>query len=224
MKANFMPMIGRWHLALACVALICTHTAQALQSDRSQPLLVDAGAMHYDDVKQLDVFTGNVVVTKGSLVIRAQRVEVKQTPDGFAMAAAFGDTAHPATIDETLDSAPGAPTATLHGHALNLRYDGRTDMLTLHGQALLERLLDGRVSDRAQGQTIRYDNLNDRFMVTAGKDGSTASNPEGRVRVMLVPRGAPTLASAPGTALRPSRSLRPGKSPAATQPQPAIRP
>ncbi len=218
MKASFVPKLGQWRLALACAALLCALPAHALQSDRNQPLLVDAGAMHYDDVKQLDVFTGNVVVTKGSLVIHAQRVEIRQTPAGYAMAVAFGDAAHPATIDEALDAAPGEPTATLHGHALTLRYDGRDDVFTLQGQALLERLLDGRVSDRAQGQTIRYDNLHDRFLVTAGQGGSTASNPDGRVRVMLTPRGALPPASAPGTDLRPSRSLRRGGAQRGAQP------
>ena len=201
MKANFVP------IAVMLAALTCASPARALQSDRQQALLVDAGAMHYDDVKQLDVFTGDVVVTKGSMVIHAQRVEVRQTPDGYDMADAFGDAAHPATIDETLDAAAGEPTPTLHGRALQLNYDGRTDVVTLHGQALLERLIDGRVSDRAQGETIRYDNLNDRFAVSAGQAGSTSSNPQGRVRVMLSPRAAP--ASAPGTQLQPSPALQP---------------
>ncbi len=202
MKANFVP------IAVMFAALSCAMPAQALQRDRQQPLLVDAGAMHYDDVKQLDVFTGDVVVTKGSMVIHADRVEVRQTPDGYDMADAFGDAAHPATIDETLDAAPGEPTPKLHGRALRLSYDGRSDVVTLHGQALLERLIDGRVNDRAQGETIRYDNLNDRFAVSAGQAGSTSSNPQGRVRVMLSPRAASAPASAPGAALQPSPALR----------------
>ena len=203
MKANFVP------IAIMVAVLACATPVQALQRDRQQPLLVDAGAMHYDDVKQLDVFTGDVVVTKGSMVIHAQRVEVRQSPDGYDMADAFGDAAHPATIDETLDAAPGEPTPTMHGRALRLSYDGRTDVVTLNGQALLERLINGRVNDRAQGETIRYDNLNDRFAVSAGQAGTTSSNPQGRVRVMLSPRPASAAASAAGTKLRSSPVLAP---------------
>ena len=39
--------------------------------------------MRYDDLKQTSVFTGNVVVTKGTIIIRGARIDVRQDPEGY---------------------------------------------------------------------------------------------------------------------------------------------
>jgi lipopolysaccharide transport protein LptA len=36
------------------------------------------------------IFNGNVVVTKGTMIIRAQRIEVRESPDGYRSAVAIG--------------------------------------------------------------------------------------------------------------------------------------
>ncbi len=205
MKANFMPKL------VGVVALLCwlaaAGVAQALESDRTKPLLFEAGAMHYDDARQVTVFTDHVIVTRGSMTIRAARVEVRQTPEGFDQAVAYGSESALATFDETLDASPGAPTPTMHGTAVTLRYDGQSDVLTLTGRATLERRLDGKISDRAQGAVIRYDDLTDRFTVTGGHGGATAGNPDGRVRVMLSPHAASAPSRPSGASLRPTPGL-----------------
>lgn len=201
MKASFVPI-----LALLCW-LLPAGSAYALKSDQSQPLLVKADSMRYDDVKQTDVYTGDVVMTKGSIAIHADRVEIHQTPDGYAVATAFGNAGQLASYDEELDAAPGAPSQSVQGRAMQLHYDGKTDVVTLTGRAWLERRRDGRPSDRAEGEVITYDDLSDHFTVTGGRGGTSSTNPSGRVSVMLAPHGAAPQASRPGTALRPSPSL-----------------
>lgn len=205
MKANFVPKL--WGIVALLIWLATTGVALALESDRTKPLLFEAGAMHYDDARQLTVFTDHVIVTRGSMVIRADRVEVRQTPEGFDQAVAYGSEQHLASFDETLDAAPGAPTPTMHGTAVTLRYDGQSDVLTLTGRATLERSLDGKVSDRAQGAVIRYDDLTDRFAVTGGQGGATTANPDGRVRVMLTPHAASAPSRKSGANLHPAPAL-----------------
>ncbi len=214
MKANFVPMLRAESVlrgaAMAALLLLCTGlpSAWALRSDAAQALLVNAGSMHYDNAAQATVFTGDVVVTKGTLVLHASRVQVHQRADGYDDATAYGSASQPATFEQTLDAAPGQPRPMVHGRALELHYDGRSDVITLTGRAVLERSLDGHLSDRAQGAVIIYNDLTDVFTVHSGPAGVDASNPHGRVRVMLSPR---TPASAPqaasGPALRPSPAL-----------------
>ena len=213
MKANFVPM-QRAAAALRGAALVAAvllgaglPSAWALRSDNAQPLLVDAGSMRYDDVEQATVFTGNVTITKGSLVLHAARVDVKQLPDGYDQATAYGSPGQLATFDQTLDAAPGQPRPTVHGRAITLHYDGRSDVVTLTGRAVLERSLDGRLSDRAQGAVITYNELTDVFTVHSGKGGVDPSNPHGRVRVMLSPR-APASAASTATAAASAPGLR----------------
>jgi len=208
MKANFMPMPHKSARTLLALALWAScAAAQALQSDKAQPIHVEADAMRYNDVKQTSVFTGNVVVTKGSLVIHAAKVDVRQDPDGYDEATAYGSPDKLATFDQALDAQPGQPVPTLHGSATQIRYDGRTDVLTFTGKATLDRLSDGRLTDRAQGDVITYNDLTDIFTVVGGKGGVAPGNPTGRVRVMLAPRTAPPVAKASGPALKVSPSM-----------------
>ena len=170
----------------------------AAQTDRHQPIHIEADAMRYDDVHQTSVFTGNVVVTKGSLVLRAATVDVRQAPDGYQYATAIAAPGQLATFQQQLDTAPGQPTQTMDGAAQRIEYDGKTDVVTLRGQAMLSRLIDGKLADRSQGNVIAYNQITDVFTVEGGAQGATATNPGGRVRVMLTPQpAAPSAPTAP---------------------------
>ncbi|CDW93994.1 MULTISPECIES: lipopolysaccharide transport periplasmic protein LptA [unclassified Thiomonas] len=170
----------------------------AAQTDRNHPIHIEADAMRYDDVHQTSVFTGNVVVTKGSLVLRAATVDVRQAPDGYQYATAIAAPGQLATFQQQLDTAPGQPTQTMDGAAQRIEYDGKTDVVTLRGQAMLSRLIDGKLADRSQGNVIAYNQITDVFTVEGGAQGATATNPGGRVRVMLTPQpAAPSAPTAP---------------------------
>ena len=65
--------------------------AWAEKADRGKPMNIEADALRYDDVKQVSIFTGRVVLTKGSIQIRGDRLEVRQDPDGFQFGVATGD-------------------------------------------------------------------------------------------------------------------------------------
>ena len=49
----------------------------AERADRNKPMNIEADAMRYDDLKQTTVFTGRVVVTKGTIIIRGARIDVR---------------------------------------------------------------------------------------------------------------------------------------------------
>ena len=70
-------------LLLSLALLLAGGHATAEKADRSKPMNVEADALRYDDLKQTSVFTGKVVVTKGTIVIRGARVEVRQDPEGY---------------------------------------------------------------------------------------------------------------------------------------------
>ncbi len=173
--------------------------AWAVQADRNQPIHIEADAMRYDDAHQTSVFTGNVVVTKGTLVLRAATVDVRQAPDGYQYATAIAAPGQLATFQQQLDAAPGQPSQTMDGAAQRIEYDGRTDVVTFRGQAMLSRLVNGKLTDRSQGNVIAYNQITDVFTVEGGAQGATATNPGGRVRVMLTPQAAPAAASSAPT-------------------------
>ncbi|WP_348756837.1 LptA/OstA family protein, partial [uncultured Aquincola sp.] len=53
-------------------------SAQAARADRNQPITIDADKPGtVDMLKQVVVFNGNVVITQGSITIRAERAEIR---------------------------------------------------------------------------------------------------------------------------------------------------
>ena len=53
-----------WRCRPRCAA---AGLARAEKADRNKPMNVEADALRYDDLKQISVFTGHVVVTKGTI-------------------------------------------------------------------------------------------------------------------------------------------------------------
>lgn len=78
-----------WALAAALCALAAPPAA-AEKSDRSQPMNIEADQLKHDELQQTSVFTGRVVVTKGSIVLRGARLEVRQDAEGYQSAVVTG--------------------------------------------------------------------------------------------------------------------------------------
>ncbi len=182
----------------------------AERADRDKPLNVEADSGRYDDIKQTGVFTGNVVVTKGSLVLRAAQVEVRQTPDGYHHGVATAAPGQLATFRQKRDGAD----ETIHGEAERIEYDGKADTLRLVNRAVLKRLRGGAVADETSGSVIVYNSGAETFSVTGGPSAATPANPAGacaprsrRAR----PRRA-RAAPAEGGASRPALPLKPSGS------------
>ncbi len=202
-----MPMERLARIVLLCALCMpgLLPPASAAQADKAQPIHIEADAMRYDDVHQTSVFTGNVVVTKGTLVLRAATVDVRQAPDGYQYATAIAAPGQLATFSQQLDTAPGQPSQSMDGAAQRIEYDGKTDVVTFRGQAMLSRLIDGKLADRSQGNVIAYNQITDVFTVEGGAQGVSPTNPGGRVRVMLTPQPAP---AAPASAVNSPPALK----------------
>lgn len=182
--------------------------ARAERADRNKPMNVEADALRYDDLKQVSVFTGRVVVTKGTIIIRGARVEVRQDPEGYQYGVV---TAEPGKLAYYRQKREGVDEY-IEGESEVIEYDGKADRVKFIRRAEMRRLRGATLSDEMTGNLITYDNTTDVFSV----DGSTTGNPAaagGRVRAVLAPResaSAPRPApppAAPGGQLRPSTTL-----------------
>jgi lipopolysaccharide export system protein LptA len=174
-------------LVALTVALSTAAPAVAQRSDRSQPMTIEADRQSTVDLaKRIVVFVGNVVITQGSLRITAERVEVRESPEGWRSAVAFGEAGRPATFRQKRDGVDEV----IEGRADRLDYDGRADTVRLAGNALLRRLRGAAPADEVTGALITYDNVNETFSVSAGEGG-------GRVRAILTPRESAPAGSRP---------------------------
>ena len=151
--------------------------------------------------RQVLVYTGNVVISQGTMILRAERLEMRTLSDGYRAASALGSVAKPASWRQRRDGVD----ETVEGTADRIEFDGRADTLRFIGNGSVRRLRGGTVADEITGASILWDNTSEVFKVEGG--AASPGNPTGRVRAVLSPR-AEAPASAPTTApLTPSRAL-----------------
>ena len=181
--------------------------AAAEKADRNKPMNIEADALRYNDLKQTSVFTGNVVITKGTTVIRGGQVDVSQDPEGYQLAVA---TAAPGKLAYYRKKRDGVDEY-IEGEGERIEYDSRTDLVKFIQRAVVRRYLGATLSDETTGALIVYDNNTDVFSVDAGTKNASIANPGGRVRAMISPRGAPagTATATPPPASGPVPQLRP---------------
>lgn len=189
-------------LALAIALAAAALPAGAEKADRNKPMNVEADALRYDDLQQTSVFTGKVVVTKGTIVIRGAKMTVRQDPEGFQFGVVTAEAGKQAYFRQKRDGVDEF----IEGEAETIEYDGRADKVKFIGRAEMRRLRGATVNDETTGSVITYDNANDQFTVDGGSASATPSNPGGRVRATLAPRAG---ASAPAAPATPPATLRP---------------
>jgi lipopolysaccharide export system protein LptA len=193
-------------LLFAFVAAFLAPPVAAEKADRNKPLTLESDQPgSFDLLKQVLVLNGNVVVSQGSLVMRADRVEVHQGPDGFRSAVALGSASRPASFRQKRDGVDEH----IEGAAERIEYDGRSDVVRFVGKASVRRLRGGAAADELTGNVISYDNTSEVFSVQGGPSNVSAANPTGRVRAVLTPREDKSAATAPAAsaALKPSPAL-----------------
>ena len=186
-------------LALGAVGL----PLRAETADRGKPMTLESDQpCTVNLLKQTSVCSGNVVISQGTLLIRAERLELRETPEGYQVVLATGSSAKPATYRQKRDGV----NETVEGLAQRIAYDSRAGTLRFEGTAQVRRLLGPVLADEIEGAVIVWDSVAETFNVSGG--AANAGNPAGRVRAVIAPRQP--AASAPAAAasgLRPSATL-----------------
>jgi lipopolysaccharide export system protein LptA len=162
----------------ALAAALVAGPASAEKADKEKPTHVEAGRMTADDARRVSVFEGNVVFTKGTLSVRADRIVVRQDADGFQYATATGNPVHFRQRSEPKDGQPGV---WIDGEALRVEIDDRNEKVEMHDQARVTR-----DQDVVRGDYILYDQRTDYLNVSGAKN---AAEP-GRVQVVIQPPAA----------------------------------
>lgn len=182
---------------LAALLGLSAAPAFAEKADRNKPINIEADRMQHDDLKQITVFTGSVVLTKGTILLRADKLVLRQDPEGYQYGTATGNLAFFKQKREGVDQY-------VEGQARQIDYDGKLETFHLQQQAMLRRTEKDRVVDEVHGSDILYESRSE-FFTVEGTSGAaaTAGNPAGRVRVVIQPReggGAADNSAPPGSA------------------------
>ena len=188
-----MPENNLCSLAVLSLLLGLSGPAEAERADRTRPINLESDSMRVDDVQKTSVFDGKVVMTQGTLTIRADRITVRQDKEGNQFGSASGD---PATFRQKRDGA----NEYIEGEAERIEYNGKIDKVEFFNRARLKR----EPADEVRGNYISYNSRTEYFTVTGGAGPGSGSGsggvPEGRVRAVIQPRNtAENTETAPAT-------------------------
>ena len=177
----------------ACCAALSATSAVAELADRSKPINLESDRMHVDDAKRTSVFEGKVVLTQGTLSIRADKIIVRQDKDGFQYGSASGS---PVVFRQKREGAEGY----IQGEAERIEYNNKLDRVEFFNHARLLR----EPADEVRGNYISYDARTEFFSVHGGATPGAGADPGSRVRAVIQPRveSAPADSAAPGGAKR----------------------
>ena len=194
---------------LAAIAglMLVAGAAQAELADKDKPMNIEADSLRYDDTTQTSVFTGKVVITKGTIIMRGNKMDVRQDAQGNQFGVLLGEPGFFRQKREGLDE-------WVEAEAERVEYDSKAQTVVLTGNAALRRYRGTSLNDENLGNQITYNSLTEVFTVKGGAASSTAANPSGRVRAMLTPipeaerkAPAPAPANSSPAKLRPSPAL-----------------
>ena len=169
MSRRFAAAVG---IAMAAMSAF---SARAEKADREKPTQVEANRMTSDEARRISIFEGNVVLTKGTMQLRAERVVVRQDTDGFQYASASGN---PVQFRQKSDARGGAEGVWLEGEAQRVEIDEKNERVELHVNARVTR-----DQDEVRGSYILYDQRSEFFSVSSAKDA-----PGSRVRAVIQPK------------------------------------
>jgi len=176
------------HYILLLTAVLFTGAALAERADRDKPMSIEADALRYDDAKQTSVFTGKVVLTKGTMLMRGARMDVRQDTNGNQFGVIKAEPGKLAFFRQKRDTAVGTPDEFVEGEAELIEYDSRADTVKFLGRSVLRRYVESRINDEITGAVIVFDNITSTLTVDGGPATNSSDPRSGRVRAVLTPR------------------------------------
>jgi lipopolysaccharide export system protein LptA len=136
----------------------------AEKADKDKPIALSSDKAQFDDVKQIYFLERNVLLIKGSLIIRGENAEVKIDPEGYQYVTIFAKPGQLASLRQKRDTGFND---FIEGFAELIQYDGKTDIAILQRQARMNQISGTRVADQLNGDKIHYDGNTEKYNVVS---------------------------------------------------------
>ena len=166
-------------LATLTLCLLISVTAHAERADRDKPMLLEANRASLDDAKKIQILEGDVLITKGTMTLKADRVVITEDQYGFQKGTAFGGKGGLARFRQKRDGKEEY----VEGEGERIEYNTNTEVVELFHRAWVKS-----GEDQVKGDYIWYDAVSEKYLVTAGET-LNPKGPPGRVRAVIQPKG-----------------------------------
>jgi len=135
LKTPFISIPSGMRIPTAMIVFLMllhfTPTSWALDDDRSQPVQIRSSSAFADYKQGVTVYKGNVVLSQGSLVIKADQLNLYRNKEGFQKLVATGN---PASFQQI--PAPGKPP--IVAEAKQIDYDVSSEVLILKDDVVIK--------------------------------------------------------------------------------------
>lgn len=161
------------------LSLCLSLQAWAESADRDKPIELEADTVTVNDAKKTSTYMGNVILTQGTLIIRADKLIVREDKDGFQHSTSTGN---PTTFKQKREG----KNEYMQGSGQRIEYDGRMDKVQLYTKAWVKR-----GEDIVYGDYISYDANAEYAEVIGGTKSESGGTSSGRVKAIIQPKNKP---------------------------------
>jgi lipopolysaccharide export system protein LptA len=176
-------------LATLTICLLISLSAHAERADRDKPMLLEANRVSIDDAKKIQVLEGDVLITKGTMTLKADRVVIKEDQYGFQKGTAFSGKNGLARFRQKREGKEEY----VEGEGERIEYNTNSEIVELFQRAWVKS-----GEDQVRGDYIWYDAVSEKYLVTAGETRDPKA-PPGRVRVVIQPKSKDNSEAKPAT-------------------------
>lgn len=170
--------------ALFCALATLPFGAHAEKADKKKPTHIEADQMNSDDVNQVTVFTGNVVIKKGSILAKAGQAKMVVDPEGYRYTTLYAAPGQLASIRQKLDSGPNH---WMEGYGKRIEYNDKDEVAQFFTEARGKKLEGSKVIEDIQGEYLSYDTKTEFYSAYNTNEGFSRAG-AGRVTAVIQPK------------------------------------
>ncbi|HCN45327.1 MAG TPA: lipopolysaccharide transport periplasmic protein LptA [Pseudomonas sp.] len=171
-----MRLVKTLPYLLSLSAALGSASAWALPNDREQPVRIQADSAQMDDKNKVATYTGDVIITQGSMMIKGNVVTVTLNQNGdIDTATSVGNLAY---FEQQQDAAKPDK---MQGYAKQIQYQAGRDLIVLTDQA---RVINA--GNTTEGEKIVYNSKTQ--VATAGRGGKDIKTPRQRIDMVIQPK------------------------------------
>lgn len=185
-------MINKVYIFLGIALILCSSDVFALKSDANKPVQIDADHATLDEKQKQTVFDGNVIITRGSLVVHASKGTANQDIVGDRVIDLFGS---PVVFQQLTDDGKQ-----VIGQCNHFNYDTKTGLAILTDRAMVRKGKSIIIGDK-----LTYNTKTEVYSAISDLGNGITKKSTGRVTVILdqndmsAPKPADSAESKPST-------------------------
>ncbi|MCX8514915.1 MAG: lipopolysaccharide transport periplasmic protein LptA [Burkholderiales bacterium] len=152
--------------------IICGGISYCLKNDANMPLQIEANQATVDQKNLVSIFKGNVVITKGSLIVHAESGIAMQDKQGNRTIILTGI---PVTFEQQQDDG-----TTINGQCDKFQYNTKTNLAILTGRARIKK-----EKNEVIGDVLSYNTQTQVYSARSNFANGVKTTTSGRVTVIL---------------------------------------